>query len=54
MKPIPVPEPRPFTVEAKYLSERREAILKWAGPKWALHPQSTSKPLLPQQEANRG
>ncbi len=46
-KPILVPQARPFTIEARYLQERRAAILQWAGPRWALHPDNASNRITP-------
>lgn len=40
-KPLPVTGPRPFMHEARYLQERRDAILQWAGRRWALHPDNS-------------
>ena len=46
-KPILVPQARPFTSEARYLQERRAAILQWAGPRWALHPDNAAARITP-------
>lgn len=42
-----IPVGKPLTTESQDLQAKRERILKWAGRKWALHPDNASARITP-------
>jgi len=51
---IPIEIGKPLTVEARYIDEKRKAILRWAGKRWALHPANATQRQTPPPEVQRG